>query len=67
MEKSMNKKKLPIGIEAFDEICSEGFYYVDKTGLIRDFLEAWGKVNLFTRPRRFGKSLNMSMSSLFLK
>lgn len=67
MEKSMNKKKLPIGIEAFDEICSEGFYYVDKTGLIRDFLEAWGKVNLFTRPRRFGKSLNMSMFKSFFE
>lgn len=67
MEKSMNKKKLPIGIEAFDEICSEGFYYVDKTGLIRDFLDAWGKVNLFTRPRRFGKSLNMSMFKSFFE
>ena len=67
MEKSMNKKKLPIGIEAFDEICSEGFYYVDKTGLIRDFLDTWGKVNLFTRPRRFGKSLNMSMFKSFFE
>lgn len=67
MGKSINKKKLPIGIEAFDEICSEGFYYVDKTGLIRDFLDAWGKVNLFTRPRRFGKSLNMSMFKSFFE
>lgn len=67
MGKSINKKKLPIGIEAFDEICSEGFYYVDKTGLIRDFLYAWGKVNLFTRPRRFGKSLNMSMFKSFFE
>ena len=67
MGKRMGKKKLPIGIEAFDEICSEDFYYVDKTGLIRDFLDAWGKVNLFTRPRRFGKSLNMSMFKAFFE
>ncbi len=67
MGENRNKKKLPIGIEAFDEICSEGFYYVDKTGLIRDFLDAWGKVNLFTRPRRFGKSLNMSMFKSFFE
>lgn len=55
------KKKLPIGVENFEEIRTEDFYYVDKTGLIRELLENWGKVNLFTRPRRFGKSLNMSM------
>lgn len=67
MGKRMEKKKLPIGIEAFDEICSEDFYYVDKTGLIRDFLETCGKVNLFTRPRRFGKSLNMSMFKTFFE
>ncbi len=54
-------KKLPIGIEDFQEIRTENFYYVDKTGLIRDLLCSWGKVNLFTRPRRFGKSLNMNM------
>ena len=59
--------KLPIGIEAFDEICSGDFYYVDKTGLIRDFLDTRGKVNLFTRPRRFGKSLNMSMFKSFFE
>ena len=64
---SIHKKKLPVGIESFDEICSEGFYYVDKTGLIRDFLDSWGKVNLFTRPRRFGKSLNMSMFKSFFE
>lgn len=67
MEKRIRKKKLPIGIESFEEICSEGFYYVDKTGLIRDFLDTWGKVNLFTRPRRFGKSLNMSMFKNFFE
>ena len=59
------KVKLPIGIEDFREIRTEGFYYVDKTGLIRDLLENWGEVSLFTRPRRFGKSLNMSMLKSF--
>ena len=63
----MGKKKLPVGIENFEEIRSEGFYYVDKTGLIRDLLENWGKVNLFTRPRRFGKTLNMSMLKSFFE
>jgi hypothetical protein len=48
------KKKLPIGIEDFRKIRTEGFYYVDKTGFIRDLLHNWGEVNLFTRPRRFG-------------
>ena len=59
------KIKLPVGIESFEEIRTEGFYYIDKTNLIRDLLEGWGKVNLFTRPRRFGKSLNMSMLKSF--
>lgn len=59
------KKKLPVGIENFAEIQTEGFYYVDKTALITDLLHSWGKVNLFTRPRRFGKSLNMSMLKAF--
>ncbi len=59
------KKKLPIGIENFGELRSEDFYYVDKTGLIRELLDNWGKVNLFTRPRRFGKTLNMSMLEHF--
>ena len=59
--------KLPVGIENFEEIRKEGFYYVDKTGLIRDLLQDWGKVNLFTRPRRFGKSLNMSMLKHFFE
>lgn len=61
------KKKLPVGIENFEEIRREGFYYVDKTFLIRDLLDNWGKVNLFTRPRRFGKSLNMSMLHAFFE
>ena len=59
------KKKLPIGIEDFAEIRTEGFYYLDKTALIADLLYNWGKVNLFTRPRRFGKTLNMSMLKTF--
>lgn len=60
-------KKLPVGIESFEEIRRDGFYYVDKTAMIRDLLERWGKVNLFTRPRRFGKSLNMSMLKAFFQ
>ena len=63
----MLKKKLPVGIEDFEEIRTEGFYYIDKTGLIRDLLNNWGKVNLFTRPRRFGKTLNMSMMKNFFE
>ena len=61
------KKRLPVGIESFEKIRSEGFYYVDKTAMIRDLLLDWGEVNLFTRPRRFGKSLNMSMLKSFLE
>ena len=57
--------KLPIGIENFQDIRTEGFYYVDKTGMIIELLHNWGKVNLFTRPRRFGKSLNMNMLKYF--
>lgn len=61
------KAKLPIGVENFEEIRTRGFYYVDKTGLIKELLEKGGKVNLFTRPRRFGKSLNMSMLKYFFR
>ena len=61
------KVKLPIGIENFEKIRKEGFYYVDKTGLISELLDNWGEVNLFTRPRRFGKSLNMSMLKYFFE
>lgn len=60
-------KKLPIGMEDFEEIRQENFYYVDKTHLIEQLLVQWGKVNLFTRPRRFGKSLNMSMFQCFFE
>lgn len=61
------KLKLPIGIENFQEICQMGFYYIDKTKLIEQLLGQWGKVNLFTRPRRFGKTLNMSMLKYFFE
>ena len=63
----MQRKKLPVGIEDFEKLRKEGFYYIDKTGLIRDLLNNWGEVNLFTRPRRFGKSLNMSMLKNFFE
>ena len=61
------KKKLPVGIENFREFLTNDFYYVDKTGLIEELLDNWGKVNLFTRPRRFGKSLNMDMLKSFFE
>ena len=62
-----NKLKLPVGIENFEEIRKSGFYYIDKTRLIELLLQNWGKVNLFTRPRRFGKTLNMSMLKSFFE
>ena len=61
------KKRLPVGIESFEEIRTEGYYFVDKTALIRDLLRNGAKVTLFTRPRRFGKSLNMSMLKSFFE
>lgn len=61
------KKKLPVGIEFFEELIEEDFYYVDKTPMIASLLQNWSKVNLFTRPRRFGKSLNMSMLKSFFE
>ena len=60
-------KKLPIGIESFEKMRREDFYYVDKTRLIEQLLSQWGEVNLFTRPRRFGKTLNMSMFQNFFE
>ena len=60
-------KKLPIGIENFEKLRQEDFYYIDKTQLIEQLLTRWGEVNLFTRPRRFGKSLNMSMLQSFFE
>lgn len=61
----MKNLKLPIGIDDFEKLRKNDFYYIDKTGLIKDLLDNWGEVNLFTRPRRFGKSLNMSMLQSF--
>ncbi|MCD7863507.1 MAG: AAA family ATPase [Lachnospiraceae bacterium] len=61
------KKRPPIGIDNFEKLVRDGFYYVDKTGMIKELLENWGEVNLFTRPRRFGKSLNMSMLQHFFE
>ncbi len=61
------KKKLPIGIEFFKDFKRDNFYYVDKTGFIRDLVRSRGSVNLFTRPRRFGKSLNLNMLKTFFE
>lgn len=61
------KKKLPIGIDIFEKMDREEFYYVDKTGMIEDLIQNRSEVNLFTRPRRFGKSLNMSMMKAFFE
>lgn len=63
----MEMKMLPVGIENFEEIRTEDYYYVDKTGMIGDLLRRRGKVNLFIRPRRFGKSLNMGMLKCFFE
>lgn len=62
-----SQKKLPIGIENFAKLQAEDFYYVDKTMLIKELLDNWAEVNLFTRPRRFGKTLNMSMLKAFFE
>lgn len=61
------KKKLPIGIENFEKLQTEDFYYIDKTNLIKELLTGLAEVTLFTRPRRFGKSLNMSMLKYFFE
>ena len=63
----MNNMKLPVGIDQFDKLIKSDFYYVDKTRLIEQLLQNWGEVNLFTRPRRFGKTLNMSMLKSFFE
>ncbi len=60
-------RKLPIGMENFVEIRRNNFYYVDKTRLIEQLVEKWSEVSLFTRPRRFGKTLNMSMLRAFFE
>ena len=61
------KKKFPIGIDGFEKIRTNDFYYADKTMFIAELLHNWGEVNLFTRPRRFGKTLNMSMLKCFFE
>ena len=63
----MLTKKLPVGIDSFEKLRRENFYYVDKTNMITDLLASWSEVNLFTRPRRFGKTLNMSMLKAFFE
>lgn len=62
-----SKLKLPVGIDNFEKIRKSGFYYIDKTKLIEQLLQNWGEVSLFTRPRRFGKTLNMSMFKSFFE
>ena len=61
------KKPLPIGVDIFEDIIKSGYYYVDKTMFIKELLDLKGKVNLFTRPRRFGKTLNLSMLRYFFE
>ena len=61
------KKALPVGVENFEDIVKSEYYYVDKTMFIKDLLDLKGKVNLFTRPRRFGKTLNLSMLRYFFE
>lgn len=63
----MEKKRPPVGMEDFEDLLAGGFYYIDKTLMIKELLNNWSKVNLFTRPRRFGKSLNMSMLRAFFE
>lgn len=63
----MTKKALPIGVDNFEKVIREGYYYIDKTLLIRDLLDLKGEVTLFTRPRRFGKTLNLSMLRYFFE
>ena len=65
--RSSMRKKLPIGIDGFEKIRRNDFYYVDKTKFIVELLHNWGEANLFTRPRRFGKTLNMSMLKSFFE
>ena len=61
------KKALPVGVENFEDMVKSGYYYVDKTMFIKELLDLKGKVNLFTRPRRFGKTLNLSMLRYFFE
>ena len=61
------KKKLPVGIDNFEKIIKNNFYYVDKTEMIHSLIQNWSEVNLITRPRRFGKTLNMNMLQTFFE
>ena len=63
----MMKKALPIGVDNFEKIIRDGYYYIDKTMLIKELMDLKGEVNLFTRPRRFGKTLNLSMLRYFFE
>ena len=62
-----HRKKIPIGVDRFKHLREEDFYYIDKTGMIQKLIYSWGSVNLFTRPRRFGKSLNLDMLKTFFE
>ena len=66
-DQMMNTKRLPVGVEFFETIRKEDLYYVDKTNLIKELLSDWSAVHLFTRPRRFGKTLNMDMLRCFFE
>ena len=61
------KKALPVGVDNFQKLITDGYYYTDKTLLIKELLDIKGEVNLFTRPRRFGKTLNLSMLRYFFE
>ena len=61
------KKALPVGVDNFEKLITDGYYYVDKTIFIKELLDLKGEVNLFTRPRRFGKTLNLSMLRYFFE
>lgn len=63
----MNQKALPVGVDDFEMLITREYYLVDKTMFIKELIDKKGTVNLFTRPRRFGKTLNMSMLRYFLK
>lgn len=63
----MGYKPLPVGVDDFEKLITTGYYFVDKTMLIHELLDKKGDVNLFTRPRRFGKSLNISMLRYFFE
>ena len=63
----MDRKPLPVGIDDFGKLVERGYYFIDKTNFIRDLIDLKGEVTLFTRPRRFGKTLNMSMLQYFFE